>query len=330
MIILSMLNFSCQKDNAPTLPEDVSLAYPENEEIGVSLNANLVWEAVNNSDKITYDIYLGYDAFSLTLISENVVNTSFSIELASESKYFWKVVAKDNKGRTIKSPIRNFTTEMIHWNDNSSGIFIDPRDNHKYKVIKFGEQTWFAENLAFLASVSSPDLGSVSSPFYYVYGYSGTNISEAKATDNYLTYGVLYNVVAAQISSPVGWHLPSDEEWTTFTNYLTNKGYGYNGSGDQIAKSIAANSGWFVDNGVDTAGSNQESNNSTGFTARPGGCRTWEKDFFQIGKTGYWWSSTPIPSSDGYYGRTLNYEYSNLDRQGSLMDSGISIRCLLN
>jgi len=48
---------------------------------------------------------------------------------------------------------------------------------------------------------------------YYVYGYEGTNISEAKATANFINFGVLYNWPAAISSCPDGWHLPSDQEF---------------------------------------------------------------------------------------------------------------------
>ncbi|MDD4178128.1 MAG: FISUMP domain-containing protein, partial [Bacteroidales bacterium] len=76
------------------------------------------------------------------------------------------------------------------------------------------------ENLAYLPNVSQPDDGSQTSPFYYVYGYEGFSVPEAKTTPNYQTYGVLYNWPAALTACPQGWHLPSDNEWTILTDYL--------------------------------------------------------------------------------------------------------------
>ncbi|MBS0010414.1 MAG: hypothetical protein KFF49_03335, partial [Bacteroidales bacterium] len=65
---------------------------------------------------------------------------------------------------------------------------------------------------ALLPSVSLSTEGNYTDPYYYVYGYEGSNVSEAKATINYQTYGVLYNWPAALTACPDGWHLPTDAE----------------------------------------------------------------------------------------------------------------------
>lgn len=69
---------------------------------------------------------------------------------------------------------------------------IDPRDNKTYKTVIICDQEWMAENLAYLSSVSPSSQGSMSAPYYYVYGYQGSDVVAAKATDNYKIYGVLY------------------------------------------------------------------------------------------------------------------------------------------
>jgi uncharacterized protein (TIGR02145 family) len=88
----------------------------------------------------------------------------------------------------------------------------DNRDNNTYKWVRIGNQVWMAENLAYLPSVSPSSVGSDTDLNYYVYGYSGNNVNEAKATDNYATYGVLYNWSAAMVSCPAGWHLLTGAE----------------------------------------------------------------------------------------------------------------------
>jgi len=95
----------------------------------------------------------------------------------------------------------------------TSGTFIDSRDNHEYKWVKIGNQIWMAENLAYLPAVNhvKPDTSIMS--HYYIYGHDSTDVNAAKATYNYDTYGVLYDCSAALISCPAGWHLPSDAEW---------------------------------------------------------------------------------------------------------------------
>jgi uncharacterized protein (TIGR02145 family) len=83
-----------------------------------------------------------------------------------------------------------------------------------YKTVLIGKQWWMAENLAYLPVVNLPTEESVTNPYYYVYDYIGEDVDAAKATDNYKTYGVLYNWTAAMAACPAGWHIPSDAEWT--------------------------------------------------------------------------------------------------------------------
>jgi hypothetical protein len=49
-----------------------------------------------------------------------------------------------------------------------------------------------AENLAYLPGIDPPTIESYIELHYYVYGYYFDIPSEAKTTDSYLTYGVLY------------------------------------------------------------------------------------------------------------------------------------------
>jgi uncharacterized protein (TIGR02145 family) len=108
-----------------------------------------------------------------------------------------------------------------------TGTFTDSRDGNTYKWVKIGDQVWMAENLAYLPEVSPPSEYSDTEPCYYVYGYEGTNVSEAKTTYNYKTYGVLYNYLAALTACPNGWHIPTIEEKHQLVNYLKVKGYNY-------------------------------------------------------------------------------------------------------
>ena len=81
--------------------------------------------------------------------------------------------------------------------ENETGTFTDPRDNTVYKWVKIGNQVWMAENLRYLPNVVGPETGSNIEPYCYVYDYNGTDVTAAKATENYDTYGVLYNWSAA-------------------------------------------------------------------------------------------------------------------------------------
>jgi len=205
--------------------------------------------------------------------------------------------------------------------------YTDPRDGKVYKTIKIGDQVWMAENLAYLPTVSEPIETSLSYPYYFVNGYYGTNTADAKATDNYKTYGALYNWPAAKEACPEGWHLPSDAEWTQLENYLTDNGYGYEGSGDDIAKALAATTNWYSSTTPGTPGDNLLLNNSSGFSALPGGYINSIRDFIRTEINGSWWSAT----ESGIYNastRRLFYSSSIVNHYIDIKANGLSVRCI--
>ena len=191
--------------------------------------------------------------------------------------------------------------------------FTDSRDGHEYETVQIGDQCWMKENLAWLPSVSDPDNGSQTSPYYYVYGYEGTNVSEAKATANYQTYGVLYNWPASLTACPQGWHLPEDAEWTVLTDYLGETSV----VGGKMKE--AGTGHW---NSPNTG-----ANNSSGFTALPGGYRRTSGYFDYLSYYGYWWSSTEYSSADAWY-RRLNCNYADVYRGSNYKELGFSVRCV--
>ena len=185
------------------------------------------------------------------------------------------------------------------------------------------------ENLAYLPEVYPAFEGSDSIGYYYVYDYEGTSVAEAKATDNYNDYGVLYNWEAAKTACPAGWHLPSDDEWTVLTDYLTNNGFGYGGSGSDIGKSMASTSGWGSSSNSGDIGNDQSSNNNSGFQTFPGGYRSSNGGFSRLGYRADFWSSSPDGSSDAWR-RFLTYYFVGVYRNGSGRGLGFSVRCLQN
>jgi uncharacterized protein (TIGR02145 family) len=216
-------------------------------------------------------------------------------------------------------------------------LFTDSRDSRVYKMKTIGEQVWMAENLAYLPSVEGPATVSSSNPYYYVYGYDGTDVDEAKATSNYQTYGVLYNWLAAMNGTsssntnpsgvqgicPEGWHLPSDAEWKQLEIHLG------------MSQEEADDSSW---RGTDEGGKlkeagtshwnspNEGADNSSGFTGLPGGS-LFANGFYEIGNTGIWWSATE--EARGYaWNRMLTFDHSNVYSVGFYYSAGFSVRCL--
>jgi len=196
---------------------------------------------------------------------------------------------------------------------NNAGSFTDTRDGNIYKTVTIGNQVWMAENLRYLHRVVGPDISSYNIAYYYVCGYHGTDVNAAKATEEYTTYGVLYNWSAACISCPPGWHLPSDEEWTQLTDYLG----GHNIAGGKLKETGTTH--W---NSPNTGATNE-----TGFTALPGGYRNYYGNFDDIGNYGSWWSSNEYSSSYAWL-RDMGYGDSGVSRYFENKSDGYSVRCL--
>ena len=203
-------------------------------------------------------------------------------------------------------------------------VFTDGRDGRSYSASKIGDQIWMVENLAYLPAVSPPDWESESLELYYVYGYAGTDVSQARGSINYSTYGVLYNWPAAMNACPDGWHLPADDEWKALEIYLGMD------PGDanqvrwrltgEVGRKLKKMSGW------DSQGNGD---NSSGFNAVPGGSRGAGGNFSGIGMYCNFWSST-LNSISLPWNRFLSYENIGVSRYGWNNSLGFSVRCLKN
>ena len=227
--------------------------------------------------------------------------------------YTVKLTATNDQGSDTKTKT-DYITVNSGSGEGTTGTFTDPRDGKTYKTVKIGTQTWMAENLAYLPSVSPASNGSGTDPYYYVYGYNGTSVSEAKATDNYATYGVLYNWPAAKAACPSGWHLPSDEEWNTLINFL---------GGADVAGGKMKETGtihW-------EESAKARATNESGFTALPGGNRVISGAFYFLGTTGEWWSSSKTSGASAWE-RNLSYIDDQVYRYNRSNTAGISVRCV--
>jgi uncharacterized protein (TIGR02145 family) len=263
-------------------------------------------------------------------VTQNVVTTDKD-GVASIS---W-ILPQDVGNHTLKAYLLNgndieiegcaltINAEALQKTDN---IFIDERDGKIYKTVTIGDQTWMAENLAYLPLVSPQEIWSYKEPTYFVYDYKGTSVSVAKATDNYGTYGVLYNWPAAKDACPAGWHLSTDEEWTKLEKYLVDNGFNYDGttSENKIAKSLASQRTWNLSTEEGAIGNNLSLNNKSGFSALAGG--QYDEGFHSLSQRGAWWSSEFNENSAWF--RILDYEYSALGGDTHSKVLSFSVRCV--
>lgn len=198
-------------------------------------------------------------------------------------------------------------------------VFTDPRDNNSYQTVKIGNQIWLAENMAYLPHVSPSSIESATDTIIYVHGYEGTDVSEAILSENFKKYGALYNWVAAQIISPEGWHLPSEDEWRQLEQSIgmtPEEILKIDRTGIDEGVKLKSESGWNGENGT----------NESGFSALPGGSCC---PFYNIGNGGFWWASTEgVYFDETGMGRALNSDSNTIIVLGSYRKFGFSVRCI--
>jgi len=97
-------------NNPPYTPSNPS---PSNHATGVSIYAYLSWSGgdPDAGDTVTYDVYFGVSP-SPPLVSSGQSATTYDPGILSYgTKYYWKIVAKDNYGASTTGPIWDFTTQ---------------------------------------------------------------------------------------------------------------------------------------------------------------------------------------------------------------------------
>jgi uncharacterized protein (TIGR02145 family) len=169
--------------------------------------------------------------------------------------------------------------------------FTDARDGQVYEKVRIGDQWWMAENLNYYI----PD-GS----YYY-----------ANDSLKYHQYGRLYTWDEALNACPVGWHLPTDEEWKTLEETLG------------MTSTEADNSG---DRGTDQ-GTQLKDGGSSGFKAKLSGTRYEDGNYYSFGIEGYFWTATGIYTNNAWY-RKVHRDYSWINRIYVNKSRGLSVRCV--
>ncbi len=192
-----------------------------------------------------------------------------------------------------------------------------------YPTVLIGTQCWTKTNMRETVGTQGSESSDTSftAPYYYVHPTTGE---------------YFYNWSAANQVCPTGWHLPSWEEFNNFLNFLNSRSeYLCDG---QVAKAIAAQTGWFLDESTNQCYVNYEpatSNDATGFSALPVGVWNYggSSHFVLESKSvGFWTSREDNGVAHGENGYLFSLEYNSGDigygNNSKLM--GFSVRCLLD
>ena len=262
----------------------------------------------------------------------SAANASAILDLKSTTQGFLPPRMTGAQRATITSPAQGL---MIYCTD--CGISGEPQyyDGTQWKNliggtattstarVTIGTQVWATVNLDVTTYSDGTAIPQVTDPTTWAALTTGAWCYYNNVSANGTTYGKLYNWYAVagihdadpntpnKVLAPTGWHVPTDLEWTTLTNFL--------GGTSVAGGKMKATTLWTTPNTGAT--------NESGFTGLPGGCRDNVGIFLIIGSYGFWWSSTQ------YYGtyawnRGLNHYNGNADSGDNNMEYGFSVRCL--
>jgi len=273
---------------------------------------NVDFRAEGKTIVVTYDFF------------HSKADTAINVELVFKDQQGGVIAPKTISG-DIKY-VKPGESKRIVWDVLNDGISLSGKYKAEvsiqkylpmnFKSVKIGNQVWMSENLN-VERFRNGDLipeaktaeewiaaANAKRPAWCYYDNNPKNGNK---------YGKLYNWYAVNDRrglAPAGWHVPTDYEWTILSTFL---------GGENLAgNKMKSTSGW-NDNG--------NGNNSNGFSALPGGFRSSNGDFHNVGNWGSWWSAS---ESNGSYAwnRLLNYVHSSLVRSSDYEDDGFSVRCV--
>ncbi len=225
--------------------------------------------------------------------------------LSAGTTYFVRAYAQTSAGMAYGGQV-SFTTLLE--DDGEVGTLTDI-DGNIYQTVSIGGREWMAENLVVTrynngeiipTGLDDNQWFTTTSGAYTVYPHSAIDDMDSHS-EVLAAYGALYNWYAVDKGNlcPVGWEVPSDEDWKNLEGYAdTMYGTGHlewdktEWRGHDAGQRLRATYDFgfslkSIDEHLPVRGTD-----IFGFSALPGGFRNFIGPFFDHGNYGYWWSST--------------------------------------
>lgn len=238
-----------------------------------------VFDTLNIIQKTLDSLYVGNAGFLKNACTAETDTANYHVlKITCDSSTFHV----ENKYAYLTAPVYGDT-------------LVDARDNKKYKTVIIGQQTWMAENIK--------------------YEMSGSMCVED--TGDYCEkYGRVYNLNAAMGACPLGWHLPTREDYRILYNFVNDHNGGYSATSDLISRE-----GW--------SGTNYD---TFGFSILPAGYMTATKHAY-VGKFAMFWT---VPETMPTSYLCWVKENGNYTADGTFLDKYntcnpddyLSVRCL--
>jgi uncharacterized protein (TIGR02145 family) len=326
VVVLIMLTNSCKKDKQIQIPTITTTTVSNIAQSTATCGGNVTndggatitvrgvcWstnQTPTNADSKTTD---GTGTGSFT---SNITG------LTANTTYYARAYATNNKGTGYGKEV-NYKTY--------TGYVTDIEGN-AYYTVTIGTQVWMVENLKTTKYRDGTSIPNVTDSIWDNLT-TGAYCDYNNTPSNSALYGRLYNwyaVADAHNICPLGWHVPSDSEWTILIDFI---GGGYSPHGNELKSCRQVDSPLGgICNTSDHPRWDQNSpdygTDNYGFSALPGGLRTDNlMSFGGIGRIANWWTST-AGSYVSAKARVLHVEFGG---QAWIEDSkrnGFSVRCL--
>jgi len=225
-----------------------------------------------------------------------------------------ELIEKDTQKETI-DPVNSHSSVVFN-PVKTYGTMTD-FDGNTYKTITIGTQTWMAENLRVTHYSNGGAIPNITDNKAWTTLTTDAycNYNNTKNADTLGTYGRLYNwyaVISTNNIAPKGWHVPTDAEWATLTQFLEGNGH----DADNMIE--VGTTHWITRTYIAT--------NASGFSAVPAGKRNDEDGkFYSLGTSANFWSCTKCYD----YGWGLNLSSGNSSYLNKFFKpSGFSVRLI--
>lgn len=208
--------------------------------------------------------------------------------------------------------------------DDTGTDTVKDKDGNTYKTIKIGNQVWMAENLKTTHFNNGDEIPTSTS--YPMESFPIYQWPAGGEESNVAIYGRLYTWATLTDSRgvcPVGWHIPSDDEWIEMEKSLgliypeTTSGQIGTIEGGKLKE--AGLTHWLAPNTGAT--------NESGFTALPAGVYALN-GYSQIGNFASFWTSSTSYSNVFAWTHEMNKSFEKIYHYDSPISLGKSCRCV--
>lgn len=196
-----------------------------------------------------------------------------------------------------------------------SGSLQDNRDGKRYKTIRIGRQIWMAENLKAIVYNDGVEIQFVNEETKWKNLTSPAFCYTPPTNKN--NSSVIYNwyVINTGRICPIGWHVPTDREWTILTDYL---------GGLEVAGGKLKEIGYTHWDTPNTGATNE-----SGFAAIPSTHRSGYTGLYDtLGGVSLWWSASENGSGGTSYRGVGNGNSGVATGDDANKTNGFSVRCI--